>query len=536
MRDEGWIILLGALFFLPFLGGVHLFDWDEINFAECAREMVETGNYLQVQMDYQPFWEKPPLFFWMQAAAMQVFGVGEYAARFPNAICGIITLLLLYRIGLQQADRRFAWIWVSLYLGSILPHLYFKSGIIDPWFNLFIFAGLYAITRINSGTRRPWVYAVFAGLLLGLAVLTKGPVAVLLVGLTGLVYALWRGFSKLPSLPILLLLAFVTALVPLLWFGIEIVQNGTWFVEEFIRYQYRLFSTPDAGHAGFPGYHVVVLLLGCFPASVLMLGRWRSEKPGQEDFRRWMWILFWVVLLVFSLVKSKIVHYSSLAYFPITYLAAGLLWQYAVNRQPLPRYMRIGLWSVASVWVLALLALPLLLKFRLLQVQNFLSKDPFAQANLSAPVSWSGWEPFPVVFLLAALAGFLLLFKRGDGRATLVLGLGMALFVQTTLFSFIGRVEGYSQRTAVAWYQDLAGKDVYVRPMGFKSYAHLFYTRRMPDYPERGKDLEHLLHGPIDRDAWFVAKTHRPMGLDTLPSIELMAEQNGFSLYRRQAD
>lgn len=57
------VALIGALLFIPFLGQVHLFDWDEINFAESAREMMVSGNYFQVQVNFQPFWEKPPLFF-----------------------------------------------------------------------------------------------------------------------------------------------------------------------------------------------------------------------------------------------------------------------------------------------------------------------------------------------------------------------------------------------------------------------------------------------------------------------------------------
>jgi len=84
-----WAIL-AAVFFLPFLGAAHLFDWDEINFAEVAREMVVLQNYLEVHMNFAPFTEKPPLFFWLQAASMKIFGVGDYAARFPNAVLGIL--------------------------------------------------------------------------------------------------------------------------------------------------------------------------------------------------------------------------------------------------------------------------------------------------------------------------------------------------------------------------------------------------------------------------------------------------------------
>ena len=134
------LIALGALLlFVPFLGGIHLFDWDEINFAESAREMILTGDYLTVLVDFEAFYQKPPLFIWMQVLSMKVFGINEFAARFPNVICAMFTLVVLFRTGRRIYDTGFAWFWVLSYTGSILPFLYFKSGIIDPWFNLFIF-------------------------------------------------------------------------------------------------------------------------------------------------------------------------------------------------------------------------------------------------------------------------------------------------------------------------------------------------------------------------------------------------------------
>ena len=93
-----WIILSGLLF-IPGLGGVHLFDWDEINFAELAREMLVSGKYLQLQINFETFTEKPPLFFWFQAISMKCFGVGEFAARFPNALLGMIVVPFLYISG-----------------------------------------------------------------------------------------------------------------------------------------------------------------------------------------------------------------------------------------------------------------------------------------------------------------------------------------------------------------------------------------------------------------------------------------------------
>ena len=71
--------IIGALIYIPFLGASHLFDWDEINFAESAREMMVSGDYLSVQINFQPFWEKPPLFMWLQVLSFQffhIYGVG----------------------------------------------------------------------------------------------------------------------------------------------------------------------------------------------------------------------------------------------------------------------------------------------------------------------------------------------------------------------------------------------------------------------------------------------------------------------------
>nr|HPI12504.1 glycosyltransferase family 39 protein [Catalimonadaceae bacterium] len=141
-RIELSIGFIAALLFIPFLGAVHLFDWDEINFAECAREMFINRDFGRVYINFLPFWEKPPFFFWLQVASMHAFGVNDFAARFPNAIAGIITLILVFRTGQRLFNTQFGILWALAFGGSVLPHLYFHSGIVDPWFNLLIFTGL----------------------------------------------------------------------------------------------------------------------------------------------------------------------------------------------------------------------------------------------------------------------------------------------------------------------------------------------------------------------------------------------------------
>src|SRR3954467_10911277 len=106
------IILAGSLLFFPFIGHLHLFDWDEINFAECAREMIVSKDYLRMQIDFKPFFEKPPLFIWLQVLSMKLFGINEFAARFPNALVGIITMVALFYIGKKVVNEKMATWWV----------------------------------------------------------------------------------------------------------------------------------------------------------------------------------------------------------------------------------------------------------------------------------------------------------------------------------------------------------------------------------------------------------------------------------------
>ncbi|GAG85740.1 unnamed protein product, partial [marine sediment metagenome] len=280
------IILISALLFIPFIGNVHLFDWDEINFAESAREMIATKDYLTVQINYLPFWEKPPLFIWMQAFAMKIFGVNEFSARFVNAICGITTLLVLFNIGKKLYSTKFGLLWVLIYCGSILPFFYFKSGIIDPWFNLFIFLGIYFLILFfdkNEKSRR--INIILSAIFIGLGILTKGPVALLIFLLTGFVFLIVSRFRINISFKDILIYGLVLSLVGGFWFILQIINGNSQIITDFIAYQIRLFQTKDAGHGGFLLYHFVILLIGVFPASIFALKAFKkndADKTSQK--------------------------------------------------------------------------------------------------------------------------------------------------------------------------------------------------------------------------------------------------------------
>ena len=554
-----WLLAAtAALFFLPWLGGMHLFDWDEINFAEAAREMLVTGDYLRVYIGFLPFWEKPPLFFWMQALAMHAFGVGEYAARLPNAVAGILSVVLLYRIGRHwHGSGRFGMLWALVYMGSVLPFFYHKSGIIDPWFNLFIFLGLHLLAkwRMNAraysaegyaqgGTYNKYVLAALAGLCTGLAVLTKGPAALLITGLVLVVITVINRFRLPISIVGGVLYLLVVLAVPGLWFGAEYLQNGPWFITEFTVYQWRLFSTPDAGHAGFPGYHFVVLLLGCFPASIFAL--WGMRKMNdlpepQRVFRQMMLVLFWVVLLLFTYIKTKIVHYSSLCYLPLTYLAAVVIYRWWQAGRPLPSWTKGLLWGIggliAVLPTLFVLATTVLLPW----VRSLMTADPFALANMDAEINWWGVEWLATPFYLAVLWWALRQFKAlrfANGVAALFMG--TATMTLLVLLLSLGRAESISQEANIEFFKSLRGQPAHVLTHGYKSYAQYYYTDAQPEYAQRvGSPTQQeewkqeLFYGPIDVPVFVSTKIHKAHELDSIPTLQRLYAKNGFVFYQR---
>ena len=135
------IILLATLFMLPYLGSVNLFDSNEVNYAESSREMILTGDYLNVQIDFQPFPEKPPLFFWFQVVSMKIFGINEFAARFPNFICGIVTLMILYSLGKRIYGFRFGLFWVLSFVPPYCPFSSLNRESLTPGSISFSFPG-----------------------------------------------------------------------------------------------------------------------------------------------------------------------------------------------------------------------------------------------------------------------------------------------------------------------------------------------------------------------------------------------------------
>lgn len=535
--DYIFIVLISIVLFFPFLGAVHLFDWDEINFAESAREMLLTKDFLSVQIDFHTFWEKPPFFIWMQALSMKIFGVNEFAARFPNAINGIFTALILFEIGKKHFSRKFGLIWVFVYFGAILPHFYFKSGIIDPWFNFFIFLGHYFIVCYFQNDENRFRNATLSGFFIGMGVLTKGPVALLIFAISVFVYFIIKRFKNL-KIRVKDVVIFTSTLTFAggFWFILQILDGNYSIIVDFIVYQIRLFKTQDAGHGGFPLYHFVILFFGVFPASIFAIKGFKNtfEKDSFEhSFHKWMFILFWVVLIMFSIVKTKIVHYSSLCYYPLTFFAAKIGYDFYNKKIKWNRWISVSIIIVASLLSVSVSGMYFVGKYSQIIAESGLIKDVFARANLMAQANWIGFEFILGLLLIIPIVFAFIKYKKDYWKRFVLITATTLIFINLTLTFVVPRVEAYSQRAAIEFFEERINEDCYVDTY-HKSYAHLFYSKKQPQENKNSYNLDWLLTGDIDKPVYIVVKINRQMDFEEkYPNFVKMGDKNGFCFFKR---
>ena len=528
------VFLASLLLFVPFLGGSHLFDWDEVNFAEAAREMLVTGEFSYVQINFEPFWEKPPLFIWMQALSMSVFGINEFAARLPNAICGALTLTVLFNIGSMLVSNRFGLLWVLIYAGSLLPQFYFRSGIIDPWFNLFIFLGIHQLIRASEKEYLNRKHLSISALLIGLAVMTKGPTALGLVGICAAIYFItsfknhkWKIAEPIMYLTIVLIVGFS-------WFLIEIARGHGYVIQEAIDYHIRLFSESEAGHGQPFYYHPIVLLVGCFPMSLFLLFSWikKTDSPSEiTHYKKWMNILFWVVLIVFSIVKTKIVHYSSLTYFPMSFLVAWFI-HTAVKQQ-----FTFKFWQKAMLMLFVFLLGAAFLLLGLLDtikvpLLELVKNDGLMVGNISQHIPDGKLDVFiGIFFLLGGMSSIFYINKKKNA----VLGLFGTTLLTVALLSvvIVPKIDQYLQAPLFEFYEEKSAT-AYLQPLGFYSYAQLFYGKKTPFPAETDDEALWLVYNQVDKPVYFIVK---PRDLEStlgyFPHLKETDRKGGYIILER---
>ncbi|AUV82532.1 hypothetical protein C2R22_13520 [Salinigranum rubrum] len=238
------LVACGVFVFFYGLGDFSLSTWDEGFYANLARHMVQNGYWIVPHMyytigfqpsDFEPWLRLPPLGLWLQAIAMLVFGVNEFAARFPSAAASVLTVAIVYFIGRSIESRRAGFVAGLVYLTT--PHVYagFNAGRDGALDSLLVFFGsvfVYTTWLAASRGNRRWLFPM--GLFAGLAVLTKGfGAGVFLIVVLPLAFFAQRVFiSKEMGLAVGL-----TGLLTLPWPLYIYSRFGDVFVQEFfVRY------------------------------------------------------------------------------------------------------------------------------------------------------------------------------------------------------------------------------------------------------------------------------------------------------------
>ncbi|EGU60383.1 hypothetical protein VINI7043_15864 [Vibrio nigripulchritudo ATCC 27043] len=273
-----WFLLGAALLIrLVSLGIMPLMDTTEARYGEQARIMVETGNWLTPMFDYdEPFLGKPPMFTWLSAVGIEVFGVSEFAVRFPHWVVGVMTIALgcffAKRVGIDPLKT-------ALVMATI-PVFSISSGAVMTDMALTFSLTLAMIGFFFSWRgERIWGYIGFFGL--GLALLSKGPMAIVLMGL-----------SILPFLVIQH--GFVGAFVQL-WKRIPIV--GGLVLMCVISFPWYIMA--EQANPGFLEYFIVGEHFNRF-----LVSGWEGDRYGNahDEPRGMIWLFLMLAALPWSVV------------------------------------------------------------------------------------------------------------------------------------------------------------------------------------------------------------------------------------------
>ncbi|WP_439101249.1 ArnT family glycosyltransferase [Congregibacter sp.] len=341
------LLLLALLARMATLGAYPLMDTTEARYAEVARLMLESGNWVTPYIDYGvPFWGKPPLSFWLSASSFALLGVNEFAARLPSLLCGFACLLLMI-VPCRALGIRNVALPLTLCATSLV--FFVSSGAVMTEASLLLAVTLSLVSAIqvllSNGDTRLWQYLFFVGLALGM--LAKGPVAVVLSGTPLLLWAflhggldtLWRAFPWIRGTLLFFLIS-----AP--WYLLAEYRTPGFLEYFFIGEHFQRFIVPGwegdlygSGHHRARGTIWLYWLLGAFPLSTFALAAFGTRvlrtRSAPKNHRNFLSVDFF--LLYFSI--------TPLVFFT---LASNILWAYIAPGIPALALLLARHWPFAS--------------------------------------------------------------------------------------------------------------------------------------------------------------------------------------------
>jgi 4-amino-4-deoxy-L-arabinose transferase-like glycosyltransferase len=570
-----WLMMIGWIAFGWNLGNTGLVDETEPLFAEASRQMLVTGDWITPFFNGDTRFDKPALIYWCQAIAYYIIGVNEWAVRLPSAIAafGLICLAfytvhwyLAKQDELEQVSRptrRYLTSFIAAALMALNPEtiIWARTGVSDMLLTgcmasalLCFFLG-YAGNEGNRGeinnpqsqvphTLLPNKWYLASYVLIAGAILTKGPVGIVLPGIIVAAFLLYVGRFRevLREMHLLVAILVIFGLsVP--WYALVIWRNGWDYINSFFGYHnLERFTEVVNGHSAPWYFYFIIVLLGFAPYSVYIpvavvrlkfwqRSHWRSLERFQQ-FGLFAWFWFASVFVFFCIAVTKLPSYV-LPLMPAAAILVALLWsdffQDIEDRQTIPvsssptppvsrPFLRVSGWL--NVVFLSVLATALF------NITHILGTDP-AISNFHELLQESGLPVIAgVIWLVCAVlvAGFLL-----SRRWNYIIGINFLgfvaflIFVLTPASFFIDRERQLPLRELSAVILEAKQPNEELIMLGFKKPSVVFYSHIHVNY--LGFPQEAIKH----------IKTQAAKGLKP-PSVLLLAEQTKFLQMDLQPD
>ncbi len=410
-------ILLGAFCVLLFfwqLGTVPLIGFDEGCYAECSREMLASGNYVVPTCNGEPFFDKPPITYWLQAASMRAFGVNSFAARLPSAVESLALIALTVFLGTRLFSRRTGLMAGFALATSTLATGLARLAIIDALFGLTITASLGAFALAYLGLAKRQFYLAFWAAL-GLSIMVKGPAGAVLILGTIFVFLLMR--RDLGAVRRMMPLGGIAlcAAIALPWYAVvNSCTNGA-FLNEFIIHQnFQRALGKDFSHNAPFYYYLPVMLAGFFPWSAFLPAACYSQKSARktEEMAR-VFLVVWIgtIFVVFSALKSKLPGYIFPIY-PAAALIVAHLWSNAMDSKKDATLKRSALASALTACALGAI---------MLIVPPYL-REPIEGVSTAL-------IPMAISLIAGCTAAYIMLLTKKTAGAFAALCTGMAVFL-----------------------------------------------------------------------------------------------------------
>jgi 4-amino-4-deoxy-L-arabinose transferase-like glycosyltransferase len=295
--------------------GMTLWDDDEAAYAGFAMHMLETGNWVNPEFSWAEVHRKTPFHFWSIAVSYLLFGVNEFAVRFPSALAVLLTFFVLQHWGRTiwgKAQSNWAAIIFST---SLLVVSMGKMSLTDAWLMFFITSA--TLSLLNYIERPHWRWNLALWLSISIGILVKGPPIIIVLGGIWLTLAILHPDRKnlIHTHPwfygIFALIPFVS------WCYASYLTDGgqlltflyEWYIVERI-------GGSVFGQTGPPGYHLVIAIISFFPFLPFFLrGIWKSFRFARKD-RASIALVAWLVFawIFFELMSSKLPSYAMAAH------------------------------------------------------------------------------------------------------------------------------------------------------------------------------------------------------------------------------